>query len=181
MESGVGGRRTEVGGEPEGDGSGRTGAGSWGSSRAGDAASGAESRGHCRQGARALWQRGFADQEAPGARQGFVNHTRGMLAQVHAILGIRAPAARRARPQGPRAGDGDGGIGGRRTEVGGEPGGDRGIGTDRAGSWGSSRAGDAAAWAEKLGGWQGLGRSGSGDLRIKNEASGNAWLTTRAA
>jgi hypothetical protein len=54
-------------------------------------------------GARALWQRGFADQER-GTRQGFVNHDRGMMAAVHAILGIRAPTARRARPQGARAG-----------------------------------------------------------------------------
>ena len=43
--------------------------------------------------------------EEPGATcaQGFLNHTRGMMAAVHAILGIRAPAARRARPQGARA------------------------------------------------------------------------------
>jgi hypothetical protein len=47
---------------------------------------------------------GFANQEAPGARQDVVNHNRGMMAAVHAIEGLPARAARRVRPQGARAG-----------------------------------------------------------------------------
>jgi hypothetical protein len=78
---------------------------------------------------------------------------------VRPPLGERA---RRARGQGMGCG-----IGRRWAEVGGEPGGDRGIGTDRGAEQGSLRAGDAASSAESWGSsrvrGQGALASGTGD------------------
>jgi hypothetical protein len=61
-----------------------------------------------RLGRRGRWGQVGKKEEGPGRlrAQRFVNHAGGMMDQVHATLGIRAPAKRRARPQGARAGDG---------------------------------------------------------------------------
>ena len=67
---------------------------------------GARGSGHRAPGRRAGQGSGVAEHRDIGTGQGFVNHARGMMALVHAILGIRAPAGKRARPQGARAGDG---------------------------------------------------------------------------